>query len=932
MKKFFVLLIYFGLYWVLAEADQNSSRVRGTILEKDTYKALVGVNVVFYNLKDTTLSFTYTDNNGWFIIPRMPYGEFRMEITHIGYQKVTENITVAEKRVEVGRIFLKPEVVPLQSVEVTGVLALAVQIGDTTQYNADAFTTTLDATAEELILKMPGIVDNDGTIQTLGENVVQVLVDGKPFFGDDPTTALKNLPAEIIDKIQIYDQQSDQSLLTGIDDGNTKKTINIVIKPGMKVGQFGKIYAGYAPESLYQAGANLHLFNGERRTSIIIQSNNINSQNFGINDMLGAMKGGPGGGGERGSGDPGGGDGGMVGGMGDSKVGLTETHAFGLNFQDKLFSKIEVAGSYFFNYTNNDNNSRYYRQYTYDPDADHDYYYTDQSRIKNINHRFNLRMDYDITKRDKILFTPSLAVQLNNRHSLSNSENYTDDLLFNTLENRYRSNQTGINLTNNIMYRHEFIKNSRILMISLNNSYNGQDGDNRLESLTETESDSEVVNQQSQIDGFGRNIGTNISFVEDLGRFGRATVYYNVNRNTNSSNKKTYDFSYVTGEFSEIDTASSSVFDNNTHSQEIGFGHSLNYNQFLLNSRLNYQTLTMTNDQSYPEILKGKKVFRSILPSLMLKYKFSPTSNVIFRYTGTANTPELKQLQEVLDNHIPEMLSIGNAALVQQFNHSLSIRFGTSNISKATFFYTTFSGTYAENFIGERTIIATTEALNWNDIKIGEGCQLTVPENFSGYYTIRAASSYGFPIKLIKSNLNLNLTGNYSHVPGYLNYSKYNANNTDAGAQIGISSNISRNFDFNISTGLSLNSTRSSLNSSENTQYLSQRSSFRLDWTIWKGFNIQIDLNYQYYERGSTNMDNTAFLWNVAFGKKFFKNDRGDLHVYFYDILNQNNNITRRVTDTYIEESQSEILGRYFMLKFTYSIRNFPALNNARKS
>jgi len=929
MKIFSVLLICVGLCWALAEADQNFSRLRGTILEKDTYKALVGVNVVFYNLKDTSLAFTYTDNNGWFIIPRMPYGEFRMEITHIGYQKVTENITVEEKRFEVGRIFLKPEVVPLQSVEVTGVLALAVQIGDTTQYNAEAFTTTLDATAEELILKMPGIVDNDGTIQALGEDVVQVLVDGKPFFGDDPTTALKNLPAEIIDKIQIYDQQSDQSLMTGIDDGNTRKTINIIIKPGMKVGQFGKIYAGYASDSLYQAGANLHLFNGDRRTSIILQSNNVNAQHFGINDMLGAMSGGPGGGGEGAEGEGGPGtDGNMGGGPGGGLGGLTETHAFGLNYQDKWLSKIEVAGSYFFNYTDNDNNSSYYRQYTYDPDTDRDYYYTDQSRNKNINHRFNLRMDYDITKRDKILFTPSLAVQMNNRHSLSNSENYTNGSLINTLENSHRSDQTGINLSNNIMYRHEFIKNSRILMISLNNSYNGQDGENFQESWSVSESDSELVNQQSQVAAFGRNIGANISFVEDLGRFGRATVYYNVNRNVNSSDKKTYDYSSTTDNFSEIDSASSSVFDNNTRSQEIGLGHSLTYNQFILNSRFNFRTLTMTNDQSYPNILKGEEIFRSFLPSVMLKYKFSTTSNVMFRYTGTANPPELKQLQEVLDNHNPEMLSIGNEALVQQFNHALSIRFGTANVDKATFFYSTLSGSYAENYIGERTIIATTDPITWNNIEVGQGCQLTIPENLSGYFTLNSFSSYGFPIKFIKSNLSLNISGNYRHIPGYLNKSLYTADNSTASGQIGISSNISRNFDFTISSRLSLNSTSNSLNTTENTQYITQRSSFRLDWTIWKGFNVQTDLNYQYYEQGSSDLDNTALLWNVALGKKFFKNDRGDLHVYFNDILNQNNSVTRRVTDMYIEESESDILGRYVMVKFTYYLRNFPALKN----
>lgn len=229
---------------------------------------------------------------------------------------------------------------------------IAQQKGDTTEFNANAVKVLRDATSEDLVSKLPGVTTENGAIKAQGENVTQVLVDGKPFFGNDPTAALRNLPAEVIDKVQIFDQQSDQAQFTGFQDGNTTKTINIVTKKGMNNGQFGKVYSGYGYQDKYQLGGNINVFDGDRRISFIGMSNNINVQNFSVDDILGVM-GVPGGNfrnammmmGGRMMGGGGGGRGGGGGGGGSMDFlvrpqgGIATTHALGINYSDKWGKK-----------------------------------------------------------------------------------------------------------------------------------------------------------------------------------------------------------------------------------------------------------------------------------------------------------------------------------------------------------------------------------------------------------------------------------------------------------------------------------------------------------------------------------------------------------------------------------------------------------------
>ncbi|MCB0643553.1 MAG: carboxypeptidase regulatory-like domain-containing protein, partial [Phaeodactylibacter sp.] len=305
MKKSLFFLAFQLLAWT---AFGQSFTISGSLRDAATNDALPGAHLILMQPDSIVLQTQVSGDGGYFLLEGLQEGTYLLELSYLGYEPAYRTIRVAGQSVEVGTIRLKAGI-DLDEVQVTEQVIPVQQQGDTTVFNAKAFKTLPDADAGELLEKMPTVVVENGKVQAQGEDVQKVLVDGKPFFGDDPTAALRNLPAEVIDKIQIFDEQSDQSKFSGFDDGQTSKTINIVTKTDMRNGQFGKVYAGYGYENKYQAGGNINIFNGDQRISLIGMSNNINQQNFSSEDLLGVVNSGSGGG-RRGGGQGGRGGGG----------------------------------------------------------------------------------------------------------------------------------------------------------------------------------------------------------------------------------------------------------------------------------------------------------------------------------------------------------------------------------------------------------------------------------------------------------------------------------------------------------------------------------------------------------------------------------------------------------------------------------------------
>jgi len=451
--------------------------IKGTVIGEDQ-KPIYGANVGLFNPRDSSvMRGTTTNEKGEYSLERGRPGPFLLKVTYLGYSDKMQSGFIQESPVTVPPIVLLKTGKNLQGVNIN-TQNITTQKGDTTEVNAGAFKVNPDATSEDLVTKMPGVTIQNGKVQAQGEEVKQVLVDGKRFMGDDPSSVLKNLPAEVVDKVQFFDQKSDQSLFTGFSDGNEKKTINIITKSQFKNAEFGKYYGGIGAldpvkstsDGLYKAGASLNKFKGERRITLLAQSNNINEQNFAVEDMMGMMGGGGGGG-------RGGGGGMMMMGGGaagnffnDQKSGVTTTHAAGINYSNK-FKKLETSGSYFFNWSETNVNSDLRRQFFTTTGNDGIIYNeTNESRNQNINHRLNGRMEYKVDSLNSFVFTPRLTVQDNISSTALDGQNKLPVRILNSLNNLNGSNNLSYNAAAPILYRHGFKKYGRTISLNVSPS------------------------------------------------------------------------------------------------------------------------------------------------------------------------------------------------------------------------------------------------------------------------------------------------------------------------------------------------------------------------------------------------------------------------------------------------------------------------------
>ncbi|MCK7556420.1 carboxypeptidase-like regulatory domain-containing protein [Chitinophaga sedimenti] len=412
-------IIVFVLLSVGAQAQDLV--LKGTFRNKNGEAPVRGATVRITSPQDTTYKFNaVTDKDGNFEIRGMKPQLIMLTATSIGFSEYTKAFMLEPASADMGVQYMIEGARDLKTVTVKGQVPPVQQKGDTAQYNASAFKTNPDATGEDLVTKMPGITVENGTVKAQGENVRKVLLDGKEYFGEDATLALRNLPAEVISKIEVFDKMSDQAQFTGFDDGNSYKTINIVTNGNVRASQFGKLYAGYGTDERYSAGGNVNIFNGDRRISIIGMANNINQQNFSMQDILGVTGGGGGfggrggGGGRGGRGGGGGGFGGWGGGnsgnfMVGNASGNNKTNSFGINFTDNWGKKLQVTGSYFFNNSINENRTSTDRQTILSADTSTYYKETAQSNSKNYNHRINLRLEYKIDSFNTLFITPNIS-------------------------------------------------------------------------------------------------------------------------------------------------------------------------------------------------------------------------------------------------------------------------------------------------------------------------------------------------------------------------------------------------------------------------------------------------------------------------------------------------------------------------------------------
>ncbi len=949
----YALAIFASLLALETFAQQRQgARLSGTVVSGIDSLALPGVNVVILREGiSTPVAGTATDANGHFSLLILHPGRYQLQLSFVGFVTISRDIEATTDDQSLGVFVMDETAIESGEVVVEGVQERVVIRGDTMVFNADAYQVNPDADAEALIRKMPGITVEDGQVQAQGETVRRVLLDGREFFGQDPTLALRNMPAEVVKEIEVYDRLSDQAQFTGFNDGNTEKTVNIVTRPGMQTGQFGKLHGGYGTDSRYSGGGSVNIFDDERRISLIGMSNNVNQQNFSSEDLLGVLgtasgrRGGgagrAGGGGFSGRGGRGSGSGGRGGGGGGrgqlssnpanfmigQQPGISTTKALGINYSDEWGQKVRVSSSYFFNGNSNASDALLNREYVLADAQSQLYNESNLAESSNQNHRFNMRMVYTIDANNSIIFTPRVSFQNNTSSSILEGVNsMPGGLLLNQTLNDYTSSNTGYTSSANILYRHRLAKPGRTISTNVGVGLNDRWGDTDQQSASDFFDGSDLVpdstlafDQRTGSDQYGRTVSMVVSYTEPLGRRGQLEVSYRPSFSHNASDRRANALDPLAGTYSVLDTAHSSVFDNSIRRQSAGL--SLRGRGTRVNGAAGFQVQEekLSGEATFPYTLNVDKSFLSVLPYAMGMVRFSPTNTLRLFYRTFTNTPSISQLQEVVDNTNPLQLSSGNPHLRPSYSHTAVARYNYAQGTRT--FMGMASVTATSDYIGNVSFFAQADTVLRPNVVLLQGAQFTQPENLGNQWNARSFFTLGVPAW--KTSLNVNGGFNYTRTPGYIDgYSNTATIKGLVGGAV-ISSNISPELDFTVSYSSTYSLVHNSLYPDLNNNYLLHNAGVRFYWMPLSRLVLNTNLALLEYTGLDESFDQRSTLLNVGIGYKLLKDQSVEVKLVLADVLNQNNSIGRTVTDLYTEDSQTETLGRYLMFNLSYRLRNF---------
>jgi hypothetical protein len=923
MRKF-LLIILTGFIWLSVNAQKNGS-IKGIIYDTIAKQPVSAATITVLKRSDSSLvTFTMTNNLGEFSLANVPFGDYRLLVTHVNYHNVNKYFTIneANKSIDLANVEVSDKNKVLEEVVVMAEAPPVTLIGDTVQYNAGSFKTKPNSVVEDLLKKMPGIqVEKDGTVKAQGQEVKKVLVDGKEFFGNDPKVATKNLPADAVDKVQVYDRQSDMAQLTGFDDGNSEKTINLKLKKDKKKGVFGKVNAGGGTEGRYQGRFNVNSFKGARQMSVIGMGNNTNAEGFSFMDILsfsGGMNQLSGGGGVNiniPSNDP------MASAMsGGNNNAINTTWAGGVNYNNIIGKKMEVQSNYFYSRYNPVTEQKLSRQYIL-PDST--YFYNQNSRIDNLSnsHRFNLTYDYLIDSMNSLKFTPSLTLQNSNNHSLSTYETLSEQLVHSN--KGFSNNHTvgdGYSFNGTLLYRKKFKRRGRTFSLSVGSTLSNSDGDgdllslnefyNRLGSLVKIDS----INQHNTTESEVRGYNTRAVYTEPL--FKRSLLEFSVSKNESRSvsDKITYDYNRISGKHDVLNPLLTNNYENVYGTSTAGIRVRTQKKKYNYSFGVTWQNANLKGTiKSGIKDSVITKSFYNLLPNARFQYNFTRFKNLQLDYRASTNQPTVTQLQPVPDISNPLNIKLGNPNLKQEFTHRVNASYTGINPfrNKSFFWFSSYS------FTNNRIV-------NF-DVIDSFGRKITTPVNVDGVYNLNNDLSLGWPLRFMKATMNFNTGFGYSKTIQFINAERNNIHNTSINPGIEISKSFKDKFDLTLNGGFTYNRAKYSLESSLNNKYFTQDYGIDAGWQLPKNFYLSSDFTYTINTRRSEGFNAKVPLWNASFSKLFLKYNRGELKLSVHDILNENQAIVRYTNANYIEDQSNRILKRFFLLGFTYSLNKMSA-------
>jgi Outer membrane protein beta-barrel family/Carboxypeptidase regulatory-like domain len=907
------LLIIIFLSLGLAVTAQKFS-IKGTV--SDTLnKAMPSATVMLLNPKDSSLvNFGVTNASGNFEIKNVNKGTYQLKITFVGFASYVKNFSTPETGnvMDLGPIKMLPKSFDLDEVVIQGEKNPVMVKRDTIEFNAGSFKTKANANVEDLLKKMPGMeVESDGTVRAQGEEVQQVTVDGREFFGRDPKLATRNLPADAVDKVQVFDKKSEQSTFTGIDDGSKTKTINLELKEEKRNAAFGTMMGGVGTNDRFQAKANINRFNKGKQFSFLGMGNNVNEQGFSIDDYMNFSGGGQqmmgGGGGRMTIQIDGNNSSGVPLNFGGRQNGIMTNYAGGLNFnQDFNNKKTQVGGNYFYSRLEQ-NVIKDVNRINYLPNDSSYLFNQNSAQLSNSDsHRANLIVDHSIDSANSLKLNSNFSYTDSEQNATILSETLLEDGTKINDSNRKTYNaSTNIGLNNNLLWRHRFAKKGRT--ISTNFLYNisqiESNGNQQTVNNFGANEKQDIIQTNTQTTD-AQSAGVSVSHTEPLGNRKYLEANYNFRTNKN-----------------EVDCE---VFDNNTGmaiknnflSNE--YNSNYLYNKPGLNFRINCQKFNLTTGVSYQSTtLKGDLIsrnatinrsFQNWLPVARFNYDFSNFKHLRLDYETNMQEPSITQLQPVVDNSDPLNIVVGNPDLKPAYTQTGNLHF------------TTFDPAKFINFFAMGTVNYQTNAIVNSQQVDSRLRRTTRPVNVKDALTMNANLNFGFPIRKLKSRFNIGSTIANGRSLTLLNDEENTIRTETLGGNVRYNFTYKEFFTLDLSANVRNQATKYDFDTNQNQQYINSTYTAETNITILKKYQINADFNYYMYDSRTNDFNQAIPILNIWLSRFIMKANAGEIKVGVSNLLDRSLSVTQTASANYLQQETINNLGRYVMASFTYAL------------
>ena len=894
---------------LLVSSISISQNITGKVLDEEK-NPLEFASVAVLNAKDSTLvSYTSTDIKGAFKVVDISNGKRIFQINLIGYKVYQKVIEFNGKSIKFGTITLKEQGNVLDEVNITAVIPITIK-KDTMAFNTKAFKVRVDDNVEDLLKKLPGVeVDENGKVKAQGEDVSKVYVDGKEFFSGDPAVAMKNLSADAIKKVEVIDEKSDKARVSGVNDSDRAKVINLTLKDDRKVNDFGKFQGGYGSDNRYLTSASYNRFSPKIQASIIGKYNNVNTTGSDISEI---MSFGNSGGSFRIS---------RGGGGGGNSSGFITTGIGGFNLGYELKKKQNLNTDYFYNYNNTESGEVFTKRTEF---IGSDKLYSESKSNSNSTTRSH-RANFNYIDRSNKLKTIALRGRLRSSNTNGNStskfeafdtNNVKDIENITTSNSDNKSSSASLSLDYNKRFNE---KSKRSIEIELDVDFSKSDsksGNNATKTFTDPLKTDEVTTSAQSQNNKDNEIDFEIQYTEPI----NDKNFIEVGAGVTVANKD--EFTDQSQTLNGTNNSGSTFMADLFEDRKTTYG-SIDYrfNNQKTSLTLGTQFQEQTQDFGLVNVSEFNKKYSSVNPSFRFRYRPKKGSWVFFRYRKTLDLPSLNRVSPVVNNFNPLFIRTGNQSLTPEKRHSFFGMFGNYNFVTGFSFFAHLSYNSTNNAIvnKENTDIATR-------VRTSTYINLGNRDNFSGDL------SFGNRLKKLGIRYNLGLNYSTSNYQSVINDVSNKTNSKNTRIRVFLENNKKDNLDLAVGANFNKNITSFS-GASEDRDFFQQSYFVKSDWNITKSFNITSQFKYDIYTDSNFGTDQAVPIWNASVSYAFLKSKAMNIKLTALDMLNKNIGFARSSSDNYFQETTRDVLGTYYMLSLTYTLNGNkgPKSNNKRR-